>query len=108
MHPAPWWERPREPRDKGSERLAGYAKALGVKHLVIGHQPGKVQFADGSTRRAGELRQYLDGLIFLVDVGMSRGIGYSSGAMLHIAAGKPARASAIFANGSTKQVWAGR
>ncbi len=107
LHPAPWWERSGDSAETARERLAGYVKALGVRHLVMGHQPAKVRFADGSTRRAGELSQQMDGLIFLIDVGMNRKVGYSTGALLRIHAGKPARASAIFANGSTKQVWAG-
>src|SRR5262249_54205000 len=82
LHPAPWWERPKDKKGAGLTRLEGYAKALGVRHLVIGHQPGKVRFADGSTRKAGEMYPYGDGLLFLIDVGMSRGVGDSRGALL--------------------------
>ena len=69
----------------------------------MGHQPGKVQFAGGENRRAGELSQQIDGLIFLIDVGMSRAVGYSTGALLRIHAGKPGKAGAVFANGSRKR-----
>jgi len=105
LHPAPWWERKKDRKGEGRARLEGYVKALGVKHLVIGHQPGKVLFADGSSRKAGEMYQHGDGLIFLIDVGMSRGVGDSNGAVLHIQQGK---ASAVFPDGTKKQLWAGR
>jgi hypothetical protein len=107
LHPSPWWERSGEEKTAGQKRLAGYLKALGARHLVIGHQPAAVRFADGSTRRAGELCQRLDGLVFLTDVGMSRGVGYSTGALLHIHAGKVGRASAIFPDATTKVLWKG-
>jgi hypothetical protein len=105
LHPAPWWERPKEAKDAGLERLAGYAKALGVKHLAIGHQPSKVRFADGSTRKAGEMYAYGDGLLFLIDVGMSRGVGDSRGALLRI---RGEQATALFPDGTKKALWAGR
>ncbi len=111
LHPAPWWERPGEPAEKSRARLAGWLKALGVAHLVIGHQPGKVRFADGKTRKAGEMLAYGDGLLFLTDTGMSRGVGYSTGAVLHLGrpvGGKTTRAEAVFPTGPARQLWAGR
>jgi hypothetical protein len=108
LHPAPWWERPGESSERSRERLAEHVKALGVAHLVIGHQPGKVQFADGKTRKAGEMLQYADGLIFLTDTGMSRGVGYTTGAVLHLsraAKGKYARAEAMFPTGPARLLW---
>ena len=58
---------------QSQEKLAQCLQALGVKHLVIGHQPGKTQFADGTVRKAGELFQQFDGLIqqfgFVCDTG---------------------------------------
>jgi hypothetical protein len=105
LHPRPWWERPGDTGAKARNRLAGHIEALGVRHLVMGHQPGKVVFADGGRRRDGELYQHFDGLIFLIDAGMSRGIGYSTGALLHLPAGKRERAISVFANGTTKQIW---
>jgi hypothetical protein len=110
LHPAPWWQEGKdEPDRKGRDRLAGYVQALGVNHLVIGHQPGRVTFADGSRRPQGTMHQHYDGLIFLIDVGMSRGIddsgqGYSTGALLRIHGGKP-KATAIFPDASTKRLW---
>jgi hypothetical protein len=37
--------------------LASFAKALGVRHMVMGHQPKDVPFEDGITRHAGEAFQ---------------------------------------------------
>jgi hypothetical protein len=104
LHPSPWWERSGDSGDAGRKRLEAYLKALGARHLVIGHQPGAVSFADGSKRRAGEMSQRLGGLVFLADVGMSRGVGLSTGALLRVHAGG-SRASALFPNGSTKTLW---
>jgi hypothetical protein len=105
LQPQPWWERSGDTAATARERLAGHAQALGVRHFVMGHQPNKVVFAGGGKRAAGELYQHFDGLIFLIDVGMSRGVGFSTGAILHLPAGKPQRAIGVFANGSTKQIW---
>ena len=55
------------------EVLTQYVEALGVAHLVQGHQPGKVVFSDGVQRKSGSMFQRY-GLIFLVDVGMSQGV----------------------------------
>jgi hypothetical protein len=40
--------------------------------------------------------QTFEGLIFLIDVGMSRGIDHSKGAVLHIHKGDEAKARVIF------------
>jgi hypothetical protein len=53
--------------------LADYANKLGVKHIVQGHQPGKVLFPDDQNRGKWEIFQRY-GLLFLIDSGMSRGI----------------------------------
>jgi hypothetical protein len=108
LHPLPWWERPGDTAATARGRLAGHVQALGVRHLVMGHQPGNLVFAGGGKRRAGEMYQHFDGMIFLIDVGMSRGVGFSTGALLHLPAGTPQRAIARFANGSTKELWSGR
>jgi hypothetical protein len=105
LHNRPWWEKEGEAAEKGTARLERYVRALGAKHLVIGHQPGKVVFADGSTRRKGELCQKFDGLIFLIDVGMSEAIDYSRGALLHIRGGRHVRAFAVFPSGDPQQLW---
>ena len=84
--------------------LAAYAKALGVAHMVQGHQPGKVEFADGTTRAAGEMFQRY-GLLFLEDTGMSSGIDNSLGAVLKIAKRESERATAICFNGTATDLW---
>lgn len=63
--------------------LESYAKALGVKHMVQGHQHNEIKFADGTTRKAGQLFCYR-GLLCLIDVGMSREVDDSQGAILKI------------------------
>jgi hypothetical protein len=105
LHPQPWWEKSGENAAAGKQRLARYVAALGVKHLVIGHQPGNVTFADGTVRKKGQIHQAHDGLIFLIDVGMSRAVGYSTGALLHIQTSKEGRATALFPYDRPHRLW---
>jgi len=85
--------------------LAAYAKALGVAHIVQGHQPGHVQFADGVKRKSGEMFQRY-GLIFLEDTGMSQGVGDSHGAVLRISGNKSKpSATAICFNQAATVIW---
>ena len=63
--------------------LQTYAAALGVKHIVQGHQHNEIRFSDGAVRPAGQIFDYKD-LLFLIDCGMSREIDDTHGAMLHI------------------------
>jgi hypothetical protein len=88
LHPNPWWEKEGDSSEESLARLAADVKALGVKHLVIGHQREKVEFSDGTTRHKGQMYQKYDGLIFLIDVGMSRAVGNSEGAILRIHGGE--------------------
>ncbi len=68
MHPAPWWT--------SRDALATTVKALGgVNHLVFGHQPGEVKIDGVTVREKGRLTSLYDGLVFMIDVGMSTGIG---------------------------------
>jgi hypothetical protein len=61
------------------------AEALGVHHIVQGHQPGDVKFPNKVKREAGEFFQKYNGLLFLIDSGMSEGAGnYSTGGALLI------------------------
>jgi hypothetical protein len=96
------------PKRTGEQLLAGYARALGVAHLVQGHQHQKVLFEDGKERRAGEMFQWR-GLLFLIDVGMSEGVGTSQGAVLRIRArsdeGGGQEAIAICADGERTSIW---
>ncbi|MGA7239210.1 MAG: metallophosphoesterase [Bryobacteraceae bacterium] len=88
---------------KGGEKqlLASFAEALDAKHIVQGHQHNDVKFADGVERHTGEMFQRW-GLLFLIDVGMSEGVGDSRGAALRIANGK---AAAICADGAETLLW---
>ena len=80
----PWWERPGDTPDQSIFRLRSYADALRVDHIMFGHQPGTYVFNNGKTREKGTLFQNYSGLVFLIDMGMSRGVDYSKGALLRI------------------------
>jgi len=97
----PWFE-PNNADPKTT--LTTYAKALGVAHIVQGHQPGKVLFADQIERKTGEMFQRY-GLIFLEDTGMSAGINDSQGAVLLIAGHGKQEAQAICFDGTAKKIW---
>jgi hypothetical protein len=91
--------------DRGErELLADYARALGVAHLVEGHVPSEVVFADKVKRNRGEMFQRF-GLLFLIDTGMSEGVDDSGGAVLHITYKGGERASAICADGRITPLW---
>ena len=81
--------------------LASYALALGVRHILQGHQHGAVRFDDGIERQAGEMFQRW-GLLFLIDVGMSSEINDSAGALLEIRHGS---ATAICPDGARTLLW---
>jgi hypothetical protein len=98
---SPWFQ----PNGADAQKtLASYTFALGVKHIVQGHQPGNVTFADGVKRKAGEKFQRY-GLIFLEDTGMSQGVGNSHGAVLRIPAGAKSEAIAICYDGTATTIW---
>lgn len=86
--------------------LAGYVQALGVHHLVQGHQPGAVEFPDGKKRNKDDLFQRY-GLLFLIDTGMSQGVdgATSSGGALHITGGANPTATGLCAHGKSKTLW---
>jgi hypothetical protein len=84
--------------------LTSYAAALGVKHMVQGHQHNTVKFDDGAERHTGEMFQRW-GLLFLTDVGMSREIGDSQGAALKIT---QAGAVAVCPDGKETLLWDAR
>jgi len=97
-----WWERAGESPEATLDRLLG---ALKCKHLVIGHQPGHIKFADGTQRAKGELAQKY-GRVFMIDTGMSRGVGDSEGALLHVRQdGKRAVATVIKPDGAERALW---
>lgn len=94
------------PRIPADRLLAGFATAAAAHHIVQGHQHGEARFADGARRQPGEMFQWR-GLLFLIDTGMSREIGDSAGAILHI---RPAagQASAVCADGHETVIWNSR
>jgi len=106
LHPLPWWEKEGDTPKASLASLTASATALGVNHFVIGHQPNKVLFSDGSKRAKGTMVQKMNGLVFLIDVGMSRGVPegpYSEGALRHIHRGN--EASALFPDGKRQRLW---
>jgi hypothetical protein len=85
----------------GEARLAAYEEALGVKHIVQGHQHNAEIFPDGKARKVGEMYEWR-GRLFLIDVGMSQDIDESSGMALRIRAGG---ADAICPDGRAIALW---
>jgi len=104
----PWWEKDGDDPAMSIARLNGYARALGVKHIVFGHQPATYDFNDGSQRERGTMFQNFDGLVFLIDVGMSRGVDDSTGSILRIEGqGDSQTATAIYRSDPPRQLWPG-
>lgn len=102
----PWWEREDDTPAESIERLRSYVEALGVGHIVFGHQPGTYQFNDGSERKKGTMFQNFDGLVFLIDVGMSRGVDDSKGSLLEIKGEKSSQtATALYRDRKPKLLW---
>jgi hypothetical protein len=89
------------PQRSEKQLLLDYAAALGVKHIVEGHVPSEVHFADGTVRKPGEMFQFL-GLLFLIDTGMSEGVDSSGGAALRIG---PHETTAICPDGTLTPLW---
>lgn len=106
MHPRPWWEwdgteprlkdvtttRKKERLDSAAaetseKRLRHCIEAVGCEHLVFGHQPGTVRLSNGVVRKAGDMFSAYDGLCYLIDTGMSRGVDGGRGAVLWIHTG---------------------
>lgn len=96
-----WFEA--EGKQHSRQVLSRYTAALGVSHLVQGHQHQKIRFEDGQQRNAGQVFQW-HGLLFLIDAGMSAGVGDSQGAVLHILRGG-SQAVAISADGTKTGIW---
>jgi hypothetical protein len=101
----PWWEKPNDANGAGEERLRRYVRSVGASHLVIGHQPEGVEFAGGDHREKGKMFSGFDGLVFLIDVGMSRAIDDSKGALLRIHGRNPLRATEVDHKGGTLRLW---
>jgi len=101
------WFEVESPQRNAEQLLSGYVAALGVKHLVQGHQHQKIVFEDGQQRSVGQMFQWR-GLLFLIDVGMSEGVGDSHGAVLHIRHSNGEDASVIDADGKETSLWKAR
>jgi hypothetical protein len=102
----PWWQKDGDTPTQSISRLLGYADALGVQHIVFGHQPGTYVFNDGSERKKGTMFQNFHGLVFLIDMGMSKGVDYSKGGLLRIdVTGTQQTATEILPDGTQKQLW---
>jgi hypothetical protein len=102
----PWWQNDGDSSAQSIARLLGYADALGVQHIVFGHQPGTYDFNDGSKRKKGTMFQNFHGLVFLIDMGMSQGVDYSKGGLLRIqGSGSSATATELLPDGTQKQLW---
>ncbi len=102
----PWFQDGKASTDP-QKLLAKYVAALGVRHLVQGHQYNAVKFPDGDNRKEEHFFQRY-GLLFLIDTGMSRGIEDSDsiGGALHITgSGGDQTAVVICPNGSEKTLW---
>jgi hypothetical protein len=97
-----WFHPPGKSGKTEHEVLAADAAALGVHHMVQGHQPGEVEFADGVQRHRGEMFQRW-GLLFLIDTGMSQDIDDSKGALLRISRGT--EAVAVCPDGRETRLW---
>lgn len=86
-----WWPKGADAAPQVDAALT----ALSAKHLVFGHDPN-------AFGQKGALAQKLAGRMFLVDVGMSPAVDYSTGAMLLLERGATTlTASAVFPDGST-------
>jgi hypothetical protein len=95
------WIDARLPDYTEKQLLTTYTAALGVKHIVEGHVPSEVKFADGTVREPGEMFQMF-GMLFLIDTGMSEGVDDSRGAVLHITSKD---ATAICPDGKRTLLW---
>lgn len=97
VKPDPWWG------DQAT--LAQYVGKLGgVNHLVFGHQPGEVTMDGKKIRHKGKLTQLYDGLVFMIDVGMSAKINDSQGSLLRVHGGGK-EATVIHHDGKTERIW---
>ena len=98
----PWVES--GPQHDARALLREYTQALGVKHIVQAHQHAEIVFADGLRRKKGQMFQR-DGMLFLVDTGMSEGVDDSDGAVMLIKAPPREEAIAICADGTRTKIW---
>ena len=94
-----WFEVER-PQRNAEQLLSRYVAALGVDHLVQGHQHQTDSSSKtGNSATPARCSSGTD-CSFLIDVGMSEGVGDSHGAILHIRHKNGEEASAIDADGT--------
>ncbi|HWE02683.1 MAG TPA: metallophosphoesterase [Tepidisphaeraceae bacterium] len=123
MHPRPWWTGTSDPSLHESKKhlattavnsrrvpvpptLKSDVTALGARHLVIAHQPGKIKFEKGAERKEGEMFERYGGLFFMIDTGMSRGVAGGRGALLQIhTTAAHVVAAAVYGDGKTVILW---
>ena len=86
--------------------LAAFADQLGVRHIVEGHHRAAARFPDGAVRSPGEMFNWR-GELFLIDTGMSREVGDSAGALLHIRTAAK-QAAAVCPDGRETPLWDAR
>jgi hypothetical protein len=75
-----WWEGTGDP----ISLLTTWTQALGVQHLVMGHQPQAVAILGGTNRPQDAMAAEYGGLLFFIDTGMSVGVDHTGGALLHV------------------------
>ncbi len=97
----PFWFAAREARQPEDQVIADYAAALGVAHIVEGHQHNEMRFPDGEARKLGEIYQWR-GRLFLIDAGLSQDIDESAGAVLRMRSGE---ASVVCPSGRIVNLW---
>jgi hypothetical protein len=89
--------------------LEAYLDSLPANHIVLGHDPGAIEFPldPQGRRKDGELAARYDGRLFMIDVGMSYAIGDSTGALLRVtgAGSLNVAAAAVFVDGTTAPLW---
>jgi hypothetical protein len=95
-----WWDATGD----AASLLSQWNAALGCKHLVMGHQPTTVGFADGTTRARDVMYAAYGGLLFLVDTGASVDVDATGGALLHVkgAGGSAPTWEEVFPDGTTQ------
>jgi hypothetical protein len=94
------------PAQDEKQLLGAWTHALGVAHIVQGHEPSDIPFADGVKRNHGEMFQRF-GLIFFIDTGMSQGVDDSDGAVLHITQNGQ-QALTVCPDGKSTVIWDAR
>lgn len=100
-----WFDSGMPAKDE-KQLLSDWTHAMRVAHIVQGHEPSEISFADGVTRKKGEMFQRY-GLIFFIDTGMSEGVDDSDGAVLHIT-NHGHEAIAVCPDGKQTSIWDAR